>query len=60
MKIIQYFLLSLALIISSSLWSEENLSLMELYKDLHSNPELSYKEEKNIKKTSFTITRAWI
>ena len=55
MKIIQYFLLSLALIISSSLWSEENLSLMELYKDLHSNPELSYKEEKTSKKLALLL-----
>ena len=55
MKIIQYFLLSLALIISSSLWSEENLSMMELYKDLHSNPELSYKEEKTSKKLALLL-----
>ena len=55
MKIIQYFLLSLALIISSSLWSEENLSLLELYKDLHSNPELSYKEEKTSKKLALLL-----
>ena len=57
MKIIQYFLLSLALIISSSLWSEENLSLMELYKDLHSNPELSYKEEKTSKKLALLLRK---
>ena len=55
MKIIQYFLLSLALIISSSLWSEENLSMIELYKDLHSNPELSYKEEKTSKKLALLL-----
>ena len=55
MKIIQYFLLSLALIISSSLWSEENLSMMELYKHLHSNPELSYKEEKTSKKLALLL-----
>ncbi|HIE48996.1 MAG TPA: amidohydrolase [Gammaproteobacteria bacterium] len=55
MKIIQYFLLSLALIISSSLWSEENLSMMELYKDLHSNPELSYKEERTSKKLALLL-----
>ena len=57
MKIIQYFLLSLALIISSSLWSEENLSMMELYKDLHSNPELSYKEEKTSKKLALLLRK---
>ena len=55
MKIIQYFFLSLALIISSSLWSEENLSMMDLYKDLHSNPELSYKEEKTSKKLALLL-----
>ena len=57
MKIIQYFLLSLALIISSSLWSEENLSMIELYKDLHSNPELSYKEEKTSKKLALLLRK---
>ena len=49
MKIIKNFSFLISLFLSSTLWSQDDLNLLELYKDLHSNPELSYKEEKTSK-----------
>ena len=38
------------LLSTSSLFAKENIDLLELYKELHANPELSFKEEKTSKK----------
>ena len=38
------------LLSTSSLFAKENINLLELYKELHANPELSFKEEKTSKK----------
>tara|TARA_B100001146_G_scaffold224983_1_gene245443 strand:- start:495 stop:1790 length:1296 start_codon:yes stop_codon:yes gene_type:complete len=55
MKIIQYFSLLLSLFLSSGLWSQEDFNLLELYEDLHSNPELSYKEENTSNKLAVLL-----
>ena len=55
MKIIQYFSLLLSLFLSSGIWSQEDFNLLELYEDLHSNPELSYKEENTSNKLAVLL-----
>ena len=57
MKIIQYFSLLLSLFLSSGLWSQEDFNLLELYEDLHSNPELSYKEENTSNKLALLLDK---
>ena len=57
MKIIQYFSLLLSLFLSSGIWSQEDFNLLELYEDLHSNPELSYKEENTSNKLALLLDK---
>ncbi|MDA7602317.1 amidohydrolase [Gammaproteobacteria bacterium] len=56
MKIIQYFTLLISVFLSSAIWAQEDFNLLELYKDLHSNPELSYKEEETSKKLASLLS----
>ena len=56
MKIIQYFTLLISVFLSSVIWAQEDFNLLELYKDLHSNPELSYKEEETSKKLASLLS----
>jgi amidohydrolase len=54
MKIIKS-LLTLSLIFFGTNTFSENINLMNLYKDLHQNPELSYKEFETAKKLSILL-----
>ena len=54
MKIIKS-LLTLSLIFFGANTFSENINLMNLYKDLHQNPELSYKEFETAKKLSILL-----
>jgi hippurate hydrolase len=54
MKIIKS-LLTLSLIFFGTNTFSENINLMNLYKDLHKNPELSYKEFETAKKLSILL-----
>ena len=51
------FKLILIILFSSSVFSKDHsdINLLELYKDLHRNPELSYKEFKTSKKLSLIL-----
>ncbi len=54
------FKLSLIILFSSVVLSDDvsDINLFDLYKDLHQNPELSYKEFKTSKKLSL-ILQEW-
>ena len=47
----------LSLFLSSGIWSQEDFNLLELYEDLHSNPELSYKEENTSNKLALLLDK---